>query len=61
MRQAGVLPLVIPGRAQRVRPTWAGPMTGSGAIPESMTTVGGYGFRHSRFALSRNDGLRLLP
>src|SRR5580692_9871467 len=30
---------VIPGRAQRVRPEVAGPMAGSGANPESITTI----------------------
>src|SRR5437868_8821487 len=29
---------VIPGRTQRARPEVAGPMTGSGASPESITT-----------------------
>src|SRR5580700_10537500 len=60
---AGVfLTSVIPGRAQRVRPEVAGPMAGSGANPESITTAlaelaprvswndGGYGFRTCRCA-----------
>src|SRR5436853_3723215 len=29
--------LVIPGRAQRLRPAWADAMTGSGASPQSIT------------------------
>src|SRR6202161_652253 len=33
--------LVIPGRAQRVRPEVAGPMAGSGAKPESIITKSG--------------------
>ncbi len=31
--------VVIPGRHQRVRPEVAGPMTGSVASPESITTA----------------------
>jgi hypothetical protein len=48
---------VIPGRRQRVRPEVAGPMTGSAASPESITTVSEYGFRTRRFASIRNDGV----
>ena len=46
---------VISGRAQQVRPAWAGPMTGSGAGPESITPAGDDGFRAPRLAAPRND------
>src|SRR5205085_11811353 len=58
---AGIEPDVIPGRRQRARAGWAGPMTGSVASPESINASpevtlapdppgltrqsGGYGFR----------------
>ena len=46
---------VIPGRAQRVRPEMAGPMTSSSARPESITPVCDYGFLARRFAAPPND------
>ncbi len=46
---------VIPDCRQRVQPEVAGPMTSSAASPESIITIGGYGFRVPRFARPRND------
>lgn len=51
---------VIPGRAQRVRPVWAGPMTGSGASPESITTTGSMDSGPGAVAPSRNDSIGAL-